>query len=81
MNVRWDAELAVGKLRRTTVKNIEKLGCVAFIALVMGMSIESVGQKQDHPGDTWSIVWIMFVFMAIPTALAYLAGRKDGRDS
>jgi hypothetical protein len=65
------------------MKNIEKIACIAFIALFVGMSIASVGQKPDHPGDpfTWTIVWSVFVFMAVPATLGYLAGRKDGKGS
>lgn len=61
------------------MKNIEKLIAVAYIALITGITFESVGKIPTQSLEPYSsmLPLKMFVFLAIPYVLGYFAGKKD----
>jgi len=56
-----------------------KLICVAYIAVITGMAISSVGDMPKTPAEpfTGSLVLLMFLLLVIPAVLGYLAGKDD----
>ena len=54
-----------------------KIICVAYIAVIVGMTIGSVGEipASTEPFD-WSLPPAMFLMLAIPAVLGYLAGGE-----
>jgi len=45
-----------------------------YIALLVGMTIESVGDMPDCEPYTWKLPITMFVFLVMPAILGFLVG-------
>lgn len=64
-------DLLGGEPTGETMKHFERTACVIWISVFTGMAIN------DPRGP--SLAWSVFAFMAVPSVLAYLAGRRDGK--
>lgn len=58
---------------------MNKILTLLFIAFVTGMAASDVGRMPPEPTGPypWWLPLVMFLFMAIPSLCAYLAGRED----
>ena len=55
-----------------------KIICVAYIAVIVGMTIGSVGKMPVLTAPyNWSLPLIMFFLLATPAVVGYLAGRES----
>lgn len=65
------------------MKNFDKYFGITWIVFFTGMTAEMVGKQATNTNETyqWTMVPIMFAFLAIPYICGYLAGKKDGKST
>jgi len=59
-----------------------KIICIVYIAVIIGMTIGSVGKMPESPQEpySWWLPFLMSGMLIFPAILGYLAGKDDAKN-